>query len=81
MVDHFEKSVYMSSYLLALIVSEFETISMMSKKYGIKIEVTARPEAIRANFGNYSLYEAADLLDFFSDYFNISYPLKKSSKI
>ena len=71
----------MSSYLLALIISDFEKVSTLSKKYGIKVEVTAIPEAIRANLGNYSLYEAADILDFYSDYFNIPFPLKKSSKL
>ena len=79
-IDHFERSVQMSTYLLALIVSDFEKISLLSKKYGIKVEVTASPEAIRGNLGNYSLYESADLLDFYSDYFNVPYPLKKSSE-
>ena len=70
----------MSSYLLALVISDFEKVAINSKKYGIKVEVTASADAIRSKLGNYSLYEAAELLDFYSDYFNIPYPLKKSSE-
>jgi aminopeptidase N len=44
------------------------------------MEVAGRPEAIRNGEGDYALDEAAQIIDFFADYFNISYPLDKSSK-
>ena len=52
---------------------------MNSPKYQIEIEVYARPEAIDNGEGEYALNEAAEIIDFFSDYFNTSYPLAQSS--
>lgn len=77
-VDKFEVSVKMSTYLVAYIVSNFKKISMKSPKYGVEIEVAGRPEAIDNGEGDFALKEAAEIIDYYSDYFNISYPLQKS---
>lgn len=80
-VDIFEETVPMSTYLVGFVVSNFEMIKKNSSKYGIEIEVLARPEAIEMGSGDYALNETSKIIDYFADYFNTSYPLKKSSKI
>ncbi len=69
----------MSTYLVAFLVSNFKTIKKQSEKYKIDIEVSARADAIDNDEGTFALNEASEIIDFFSDYFDIPYPLKKSS--
>lgn len=80
-MDVFEKTLPMSTYLVAFAVTNFESINQTSAKYNIEIEVVARPEAIRNGEGDYGLSEAAKIIDYFVDYFNISYPLSKSGRV
>ena len=68
----------MSTYLVAFVVSDFKSIFKNSPKNNVLIEVAARPEAIDNREGQFALEEAANIIDFFSDYFN---PLKKSSDL
>lgn len=79
--DNFEKSLPMSTYLVAFAISNFKTIKINSTKYNIQVEVSAKPEAIENGHGDYALDEASRILDFFSDYFDTKYPLLKSSRI
>ena len=69
----------MSTYLMAFVVSNLKTISKKSHKNGVEIEVAARPQAIDNGEGDFGLNEAAEIIDFFSDYFGTDYPLTKSS--
>lgn len=66
---------------MAYVVSNFKKISTNSIAKNVIIEVAARPEAIDNGDGDFALQEAAKIIDFFSDYFETDYPLKKSSKI
>ena len=79
-IVHFKQTVKMSTYLVAFVISNFESIQKNSSK-NVLIEVAGRPEAIRNKEGDYALDEAAQIIDFFADYFNIRYPLDKSSKL
>ena len=81
MVDQFEKSERMSTYLVAYVVSNFETIRTKSAKYGVDIAVAGRAQAIKNGDGDFALYEASKIIDFYSDYFGIKYPMAKSSKL
>ncbi|XP_020864713.2 endoplasmic reticulum aminopeptidase 1 [Phascolarctos cinereus] len=72
--DHFDVTVKMSTYLVAFIISDFESVSKMTKS-GVKVSVYAVPEKI--NQTGYALDAAVTLLEFYEDYFNISYPLPK----
>nr|XP_013056390.2 endoplasmic reticulum aminopeptidase 1 [Anser cygnoides] len=72
--DHFDTSVKMSTYLVAFIVSDFKSISKISS-HGVKISVYTVPEKIHQ--ADYALDAAVKLLDFYEDYFSISYPLPK----
>ena len=80
-VDTFERTVKMSTYLVGFVVSNFKSIKMSSPKYGINTEIVARPEAIDNGMGETALKEAVKIIDFFVDYFNVTYPLKKISHI
>lgn len=77
--DTFETSVKMSTYLIAFAITEFTQIEATSPK-GVKVEVSARPQAISDGDGDFALQEATAILDFFADYFDVPYPLAKSSK-
>lgn len=70
----------MSTYLVAFVISDFTMINKTSNA-GVKIEVAARPESIENNEGQFGLDEAADIIDFFVNYFDTEYPLPKSSNI
>lgn len=69
----------MSTYLMAFVVSDFKKINKTSPKHNVLIEVSARPQAIDNGEGDFGLDEAAQIIDFFSDYFQTKYPLPKSS--
>jgi aminopeptidase N len=71
----------MSTYLVAFVVSNYKTIQMNSTKYGVSVEVAARPNAIDAGHGDFALEEASKIIDYYSDYFETKYPLQKSSKL
>ncbi len=77
--DRFERTVTMSTYLIAFVVSNFKGIHTHSPKYNIQIDIYARPDAIDNGEGQYALGVASLIIDFFTDYFNVSYPLKKLS--
>jgi aminopeptidase N len=70
----------MSTYLVAFVISDFTHINKTSVE-DVLIEVAARPEAIENNEGEFALKEAADIIDFFVEYFDTKYPLPKSSNI
>ena len=78
-VDYFNTTVDMSTYLVAFVISDFKLINDISPKSGVLVEVAARPEAIDNGDGDYALGEAMEIIDFFADYFDVPYPLKKSS--
>ncbi|NP_001413510.1 endoplasmic reticulum aminopeptidase 1 isoform 2 precursor [Mus musculus] len=72
--DHFDITVKMSTYLVAFIISDFKSVSKMTKS-GVKVSVYAVPDKI--NQADYALDAAVTLLEFYEDYFNIPYPLPK----
>ena len=69
----------MSTYLVAFVISNFDTIKNESAT-NVTVEVSARPDPIANGGGDFALNEAIKIIDFFSDYFNLSYPLPKLSK-
>jgi aminopeptidase N len=71
----------MSTYLVALIVSDFKCIKatahpVISKN--VEINVCARPNAVDQIF--YALNVSTKLIEFFEEYYNVEYPLPKSGK-
>ena len=70
----------MSTYLVAFVISDFKKVSTTSNR-GILVEVAGRAEYIDNGYGAFALNESKEIIDFHADYFNVSYPLDKSSKI
>uniref|UniRef100_A0A3B4GQC5 Aminopeptidase n=1 Tax=Pundamilia nyererei TaxID=303518 RepID=A0A3B4GQC5_9CICH len=75
----FEPTKKMSTYLLAIIVSDYTYINTTQKDPQIRI--WARRKAIDLGQGNYALNVTGPILDFFQSYYNIAYPLTKSDQI
>ncbi|KFP05341.1 Endoplasmic reticulum aminopeptidase 1, partial [Calypte anna] len=75
--DHFDTTVKMSTYLVAFIISDFKSISKITRR-GVKVSVYTVPERIHQ--AGYALDAAVRLLEFYEDYFSIPYPLPKQGK-
>ncbi|XP_051950921.1 leucyl-cystinyl aminopeptidase-like [Xyrauchen texanus] len=71
--DEFEKSVNMSTYLVAFIVAEFSSVSKNVSK--TMVSVYAVPD--KKDQVHYALETAGKLLDFYNTFFEIDYPLSK----
>lgn len=76
--ERFNQTEFMSSYLVAFVISDFDKITTKSA-LGVEIEVAGKPHSIKAGEGEFALNEAAQIIDFFANYFNVPYPLQKSS--
>lgn len=72
--DHFETTVKMSTYLVAYIVCDFQSVSGTTSS-GVKVSVYAAPE--KWSQTHYALEASLKLLDFYENYFDINYPLPK----
>uniref|UniRef100_A0A8C6PU77 Aminopeptidase n=1 Tax=Nothobranchius furzeri TaxID=105023 RepID=A0A8C6PU77_NOTFU len=73
-IDEFEKtSVNMSTYLVAFIVANF--ISVSKNVSGTMVSVYSVPE--KTGHTEYALETASKLLEFYNNFFEISYPLQK----
>ncbi|XP_004617569.1 aminopeptidase N [Sorex araneus] len=80
-VTEFESTPVMSTYLLAYIVSEFESVNSISPENKIQIRIWGRPSAIKEGHGDYALNVTGRILDFFAKHYNTAYPLSKSDQI
>lgn len=75
---HFEKSVRMSTYLVAFIVSDFVSISAKTKS-GVTVSVWTAPT--KAHLGEYALSVGVPILEFYEKTFGIDFPLPKMDMI
>ncbi|XP_074096420.1 suppressor of ER stress-induced death isoform X3 [Cotesia typhae] len=69
--DHYEKSVPMSTYLVAFLVTDFDVLKTSDNFFG----VWARKEAIEQ--ARYSLDIGPKILKYYENYFKIKFPLQK----
>ncbi|KJH48909.1 peptidase family M1 [Dictyocaulus viviparus] len=74
----FKTTPLMSSYLLAIFVSEFQYIEQKTKN-GIRLRVWSRPEAKMMT--QYALSGGIRCLEFYEQYFGINYPLEKQDMV
>lgn len=61
--DVFTRTPYMSTYLLALIVAEYDSKELTDDDGELLYEVIARPEAMRSDQGDYAFYVGQELLN------------------
>lgn len=73
--DHYQRSVPMSTYLVAFLVSDFEVLKSADNLFG----VWARKEAIEQ--ARYSLEIGPKILKHYEDYFQIKFPLPKMDMV
>ncbi|CAL1530306.1 unnamed protein product [Lymnaea stagnalis] len=76
--DVFERTPIMSTYLVAFAVCDYKYTSLTTK-HGVLFRAWATPESV--NHTKYSLDVGANILTYFEEFFNISYPLPKEDMI
>ncbi|XP_069758954.1 thyrotropin-releasing hormone-degrading ectoenzyme-like [Narcine bancroftii] len=74
--EQFAETPRMSTYYLAWAICNFTSKETFTDG-GISVRVYARPNLIQQGSGDYTLHIAKRLLEFYEDYFNISYSLPK----
>lgn len=75
MLDRFEETVPMSTYLVAFMVSEFEFSEAPKQDTNVTFRIWARKEAI--DQVELAKETGPKVLAYFSKYFDIDYPLPK----
>ena len=75
--DTFATTVTMSTYLVALAVSDMASVQCPILSNGIPLNIWARPEAVAANWTAWPQSYSAQELQFYENFFNIAYPLPK----
>jgi aminopeptidase N len=78
----FYESVEMSTYLVAVIVSDFKCMHTEAKpalSRQVSVSLCARPNAIEQL--QYALNVSAKITEFFESYYNVRYPLPKLDHI
>ena len=71
----FETTPIMSTYLLAFVIGNLHYEEVKSR-HGVTVRTWAHINQPKSHL-KYAAREAADILDFFTDYFGVPYPLKK----
>uniref|UniRef100_A0A667ZA41 Aminopeptidase n=1 Tax=Myripristis murdjan TaxID=586833 RepID=A0A667ZA41_9TELE len=79
LVSTFHTTQKMSTYLLAFVVSEFQ--STPSKHERVKILTYARPEAIAAGHADYAAEITGKILTFLEGHLEINFPQKKLDQV
>lgn len=77
--DTYEKSVPMSTYLVAFVVSKFSYRESPKKLSDTKFRIWARNDAIDQT--SYASITGPKALSYFEEWFNVSYPLPKQDMI
>ncbi|XP_022827407.1 aminopeptidase N-like [Spodoptera litura] len=77
--DSYEKSVAMSTYLLAFVVSKFSFVQSPPELSDTKFKIWARPDALDQTA--YASTTGPKALSYFEQWFNLSYPLPKQDMI
>ncbi|CAJ0564863.1 unnamed protein product, partial [Mesorhabditis spiculigera] len=80
-IDVFERSVKMSTYLLAVaVLDNYDYMKRLTKSTQEPIEVRLyAPRDVLKGQADFGLDVAVRALEYFEDYFNISYPLEKGA--
>lgn len=81
----FDTTSTISTYLVALVISDFDclqqTITNIGEQGKVDVRVCARSDAIVNGQLNYTLEIATNVIKYFEDYYGAKYPLSKSGMI
>ncbi|XP_041355968.1 endoplasmic reticulum aminopeptidase 1-like isoform X1 [Gigantopelta aegis] len=77
-VDRFEESVKMSTYLVAFVICDYANISKTMDN-GVKVTVYTPPEQI--DQAQFALEGAVKALKYYNDFFGVPYPLPKQDLV
>ncbi len=81
MKTDFEKTVPMPTYLVALVISDFEclseTVASMGELGKVDVRVCGRADAVASGQLDYSLQVATKVIKFFEEFYGVKYPLPK----
>jgi aminopeptidase N len=81
----FHVSVTMSSYLVAIVISDFECVSKIvpnTGEYGqVTVSICGRSYAVSTGQLDYTLEVASKLIKFLEDYYDVKYPIEKIGDI
>lgn len=78
MRDDFEESVEMSTYLVAFVVCDYQYVHAQTLQ-GVAVRVYAPPELLSQT--SFALSTATKVMDHYSDFFGVPYPLPKQGII
>ncbi len=73
--DHYAKSVPMSTYLVAFLVSDFVNVSTTVPETGLPLKIWVRSDMVEQT--EYAKSVGPKLLRYFEKYFGIAFPLPK----
>ncbi|KAI5618054.1 thyrotropin-releasing hormone-degrading ectoenzyme isoform X1, partial [Silurus asotus] len=76
LVNRFSRTPRMSTYYVSWAVCDFGSRETKTSS-GVTIRMFARPDAIENGSGDYALHITKSLLNFYQDYFRVTYPLPK----
>ncbi|CAF4842581.1 unnamed protein product [Rotaria sp. Silwood1] len=76
LLSRFEQTPPMSTYLIAFVVTDFECVSNVTST-NIEVNICGRPEAIQKGEGNFALQVSTEVIPYYEQSYNISYPLSK----
>jgi aminopeptidase N len=68
----------MSTYLVAYVISKFETMQVISDS-NVIVQVAARPQAIQDGDGDFALEETLKILEYYENLFGIKHSMPISS--
>lgn len=72
--DDFQESLEMSSYLVAFVICDYTHIHKQTER-GVSVSVYTPPPLISQ--ASFALNTATHIMDYFEDFFGVSYPLPK----
>ena len=78
LVDHFQESVKMSTYLVAFVVSDYTSLNATTKR-GIKVKVWAPKDQI--DQAKFAIHATPLILDYYEKFFKVNFPLPKQDLI
>ena len=77
--DVYQRSVKMSTYLVAFVVSKFKFVEAEKRSNGVRFRIWSQPSSVDQT--EYAKEMGPRMLEFFENYFNVPFPLPKQDMI